>query len=71
MMADAVEAASKSLKIINEKALEKTVDNIINYQQKEEQYNNANITFRDISTLREVFKKRLQNIYHARIVYPK
>jgi len=71
MMADAVEAASRSLKIINDKTLEKTVDNIINYQQKEGQYNNANITFRDISTINEVLIKRLHNIYHARIVYPK
>jgi putative nucleotidyltransferase with HDIG domain len=70
MMADAVEAASRSLKTINEKTLEKTVDNIISYQQKEEQYNNANITFRDITTIKEVFIKRLKNIYHARIVYP-
>jgi len=70
MMADAVEAASRSLKTINEKTLEKTVENIISYQQKEEQYNNANITFRDITTIKEVFTKRLKNIYHARIVYP-
>ncbi len=70
MMADAVEAASRSLKTINEKTLEKTVENIISYQQKEEQYNNANITFRDITTIKEVFIKRLKNIYHARIVYP-
>ena len=70
MMADAVEAASRSLKTINEKTLEKTVEDIISYQQKEEQYNNANITFRDITTIKEVFIKRLKNIYHARIVYP-
>jgi putative nucleotidyltransferase with HDIG domain len=70
MMADAVEAASRSLKTINEKTLEKTVENIISYQQKEGQYNNANITFRDITTIKDVFIKRLKNIYHARIVYP-
>jgi putative nucleotidyltransferase with HDIG domain len=70
MMADAVEAASRSLKTINEKTLEKTVENIISYQQKEEQYNNANITFRDITAIKEVFIKRLKNIYHARIAYP-
>lgn len=70
MMADAVEAASRSLKTINEKTLEKTVENIINYQQKEGQYNNAHITFRDISTIKAVLIKRLKNIYHARIVYP-
>ncbi len=71
MMADAVEAASRSLKTINEKTLEKTVENIIDYQQKEGQYNNANITFRDISTIKTVLIKRLKNIYHARIEYPR
>jgi putative nucleotidyltransferase with HDIG domain len=71
MMADAVEAASRSIKSITEKTLNKLVDDIINTQQKNEQFNNANITFKDISTIKDVFKKKLANIYHARIVYPK
>ena len=71
MMADAVEAASRSIKSITEKTLDKLVDNIIDTQQMNEQFNNANITFKDISTIKEVFKKKLVNIYHARIVYPK
>ncbi len=71
MMADAVEAASRSIKSISEKTLDKLVDNIIDTQQMNEQFNNANITFKDISTIKEVFKKKLVNIYHARIVYPK
>jgi len=36
----------------------------------EEQYNDAQITFKDITTIREVFIKRLRNIYHVRISYP-
>jgi cyclic-di-AMP phosphodiesterase PgpH len=71
MMADSVEAASRSLKTINDKTLDKLVDGIIDYQQSEGQFNNANITFKDITDIKEVFKKRLHNIYHARISYPK
>ncbi len=71
MMADAVEAASRSIKSFNEKTLDKLVDNIIDTQQANEQFNNANITFKDISTIKEAFKRKLANIYHARIAYPK
>jgi putative nucleotidyltransferase with HDIG domain len=70
MMADSVEAASRSLKAITESTLEKLVDAIISSQMTEEQYNDAQITYKDITTIREVLKKRLQNIYHVRISYP-
>ncbi|NBC83156.1 MAG: HDIG domain-containing protein [Bacteroidetes bacterium] len=70
MMSDSVEAASRSLKNITEESLENLVDNIINYQQVEEQYNEADITYKDISIAKEIFKKRLKEIYHARIAYP-
>jgi cyclic-di-AMP phosphodiesterase PgpH len=70
MMADSVEAASRSLKTINENTLERLVDSIIATQMTEEQYNDAQITFKDITLIREVFKKRLRNIYHVRISYP-
>jgi putative nucleotidyltransferase with HDIG domain len=70
MMADAVEAASRSLKEINDQALDKLVEGIIHTQMMEEQFNDANITFRDITAIKEVFRKRLNNIHHARIAYP-
>lgn len=71
MMADSVEAASRTLKTYTLQTIDSLVDNIINYQQIEEQFNEANITFKDISEIKKVFKKKLQNIYHARIEYPK
>lgn len=70
MMADSVEAASRSLKEITENTLDKLVDSIIGNQMTEEQYNDAQVTFKEITMIREVFKKRLRNIYHARISYP-
>ncbi len=70
MMADAVEAASRSLKTYSDDEIEKLVENIINNQIKEDQFINAPITFREISQVKEVFKQKLKNIYHARIEYP-
>jgi len=69
-MADSVEAASRSLKEYSETTLDKLVDSIIGNQMTEEQFNDSQITFKEITMIREVFKKRLRNIYHARITYP-
>ncbi|MDY0197989.1 MAG: HDIG domain-containing protein [Tenuifilaceae bacterium] len=71
MMADAVEAASRALKSITVQTIEDLVEGIIKYQQDQGQFNDANITFRDISDIKQIFKKKLQNIYHPRIEYPK
>ncbi len=71
MMCDSIEAASRSLKDINHRAISDLVDNIINYQILEDQYNDANITYREINTAKQIIKNRLMNIYHVRIEYPK
>jgi len=70
MMADSVEAASRSLKVYDTESIEKLVDGIIQNQIDEGQYANADITFKDISTIKKMFKKKLMNIYHVRIAYP-
>jgi cyclic-di-AMP phosphodiesterase PgpH len=71
MMADAVEAASKSLPSTNEQAINKLVEDIIENQMREEQFSEANITYKDIALVKELFKQKLRDIYHARITYPK
>lgn len=71
MMADSVEAASRALKTITIDTLDNLVEGIIDYQQEERQFTEANITFKDITEIKQIFKKKLQNIYHARIEYPK
>lgn len=70
MMADSVEAASRSMKEPTEKNINKLVDSIIDKQMKEEQFYNADITFSDISVTKKILKRKLQNIYHVRIEYP-
>lgn len=70
MMADAVEATSRSLKEINEKNLKEMIDKIIESQFNEKQFENADITLKDITAVKESFLQRLMNMYHARISYP-
>lgn len=71
MMADSTEAASRSLKEITEDAIDALVEGIISHQIVEEQFMDADITFKDITTIKQIFKQKLRNIYHARISYPK
>lgn len=70
MMADSVEAASRSFKKITLHAIDELVESIIDSLQEEGQFNDANITFKDITTIKSVFKRKLQNIYHSRVEYP-
>jgi len=70
MIADSVEAASRSMKDISEESLSQLVDNIVAHQTAEDQYSEADITFSDIATIKKIFKQKLINIYHARIAYP-
>ena len=70
MMADSVEAASRSLKTYSDDEIDRLVENIIDNQIKENQFINAPITFKEITEVKEVFKQKLKNIYHARIEYP-
>lgn len=70
MMADSVEAASRSLKEPNAESIEKLVNGIITAQTGEGQFENADITLRDIRLIKKMFKKMLMNIYHVRIEYP-
>lgn len=71
MMADGVEAASRSLKKYDAITIDELVDKIINHQISENQFINADITFRDINQIKKIFKKRLMSIYHVRIEYPR
>lgn len=71
MMADAVEATSRSLKDVNSEKIDKMVESIINQQIADNQFINSSITFKDITIIKKIFKKMLMNIYHVRMEYPK
>ena len=70
-MTDSVEAAARSLKVYTKQSINELVDNIINNQLREEQFDQSNITFINVVTIRRILKEKLQNIYHTRIEYPK
>ena len=70
MMCDSVEAASKSLKEPTTTKIDKFVETIINKQMEDEQFLNANITFKEIQSIKKVLKTKLANIFHLRIEYP-
>lgn len=70
MMADSVEAASRSLKNPTAQNIAELVDAIIDKQLAKQQYINADITLRDIARIKKLFKKMLGSIYHVRIEYP-
>ncbi|MFK5974642.1 MAG: HDIG domain-containing protein [Flavobacteriaceae bacterium] len=70
MMADSVEAASKSLKNPTFIIIDQFVDKIIAGQMSANQFLNADITFKEIETIKKIFKQKLTNIYHLRIEYP-
>jgi len=70
MMADSVEAASRSLKEISPAKIDELVEKIINRQVETGQFINAAITLKDITRIKKIFKKKLMTIYHVRIEYP-
>jgi len=70
MMADSVEAASKSLKNPTFLIIDDFVDKIISGQMKANQFLNADITFKEIEIIKKIFKQKLINIYHLRVEYP-
>ena len=70
MMCDSVEAASKSLKEPTSTKIDDFVENIISKQIESDQFLNANITFKEIQSIKKVLKHKLANIYHLRIEYP-
>lgn len=70
MMADAVEAASKSLNNPTYPIINDFVEKIVDGQMNAQQFLNANITFKEIQSVKKVLKQKLTNIYHLRVEYP-
>ncbi|CAN5260596.1 HDIG domain-containing protein [soil metagenome] len=71
MMADAVEASSRSLKTYDAESIDGLVESIIDHQADQHQFDNADITLKDITAIKKIFKKKLRSIYHVRVEYPK
>jgi putative nucleotidyltransferase with HDIG domain len=70
MMADTVEAASRSIQNPDHDKIDQLVEKLIDHQMNDGQFENAPITLREIRSVKKIFKKILMNIYHVRIKYP-
>ena len=69
MLADSVEAASRSLREPNEKSISDLVDRIVKYKLNQDQLKDSDITLKEIETIKTIFKRMLMSIYHVRVEY--
>jgi putative nucleotidyltransferase with HDIG domain len=70
MMADAVEAASRSLKEYTEESIGELVNKIIDTQIQEGYFKDCPISWQEINKVKDTFKEKLRTMYHTRISYP-
>ena len=70
MMADSVEAATRSLAVKNSENVSGMVEKIIQNQMNDGQFNHASITLKEIDIIKKLFIKKLLNIHHLRVEYP-
>lgn len=71
MLSDGVEAASRSLKVYSPDSISQLVEEIVKMKLDDGQLDRADITFADLTIVKEIFKRKLLNIYHSRVEYPK
>lgn len=70
MLADAVEAAVRSIGSPDQESIKNMVDKIINNRISDGQLDDSPLTFRDIEKIRNVFINTLLTMYHSRVEYP-
>jgi hypothetical protein len=69
MLADSVEAASRSLQNPDAKSINDLVERIIDYKLKQNQLDNCDLTLKDFETIKLIFKTMLMSIHHVRVDY--
>ena len=69
MLADSVEAASRSLKEPSEQTISELVERIIEYKINQHQFINSDISFKEIYIIKQLFKEMLMSMYHIRMGY--
>lgn len=71
MLCDTLEAASRSLKDYSPESIAELVDRIVDSKMNDGQFENADISLKEINVVSRVLKEYLQQVYHARVAYPK
>ncbi len=69
MMADSLEAATRSIKEPTVDKIDDLIEKVVNNQITQDQFVNANITFKEITVIKKLFKNKLVNIHHVRLEY--
>ena len=65
-----MEAASRSLKDYSQASIDALVDKVSDGQSEDGMFKEAPISYRDVETVKDTFKRRLATIYHSRVAYP-
>lgn len=71
MLCDTLEAASRTLKDYTPESISALVENIVKGKMEAGQFEDADITIRELNTIKSVMKDYIQQMHHARVVYPK
>lgn len=70
MICDSIEAASRTLPSYDTDTFDGFVEKIVASKMEQGQFDNADITIRELGVVKSVIKSHLSQIYHERIVYP-
>ena len=71
MVCDSVEAASRTMKEFTPESYDRLVEGIVAGKEREGQFEDADITLRDLNLMKRMLKTYLQQIFHGRVSYPK
>ena len=71
MLCDTLEAASRTLKDYTPESISELVENVVKSKMAAGQFEDADITLKDLNTIKGVLKDYIQQMHHARVVYPK
>ena len=71
MLCDTLEAASRTLKDYSRQSISDLVERIVKSKMDDGQFEDADISLKEINTVKNVLKEYLQQVYHARVIYPR
>lgn len=71
MLCDTLEAASRTLKDYSAQSISDLVERLVKSKMDDGQFDDADISLKELDTVKNVLKEYLQQVYHARVVYPK
>ena len=69
MISDSVEAASRSLRNFSQETFDKLVESIVQGKEEDGQFDEADISIKELNVVKDVLKKQLRQMYHGRIEY--